>query len=368
MTARTGSLGAGVEVRLTRAPDLADSELARWSELQEADPDLASGFFRPELALAVASVRSDVEVAVLHRGGETLGFFPFQRGRGDVAQALTGRLSEFHGVVAPPGFRCDAAALVGACGLRAWHFDHAPASQSVFSDSRWTTSSSPYLDLSSGFEAYRERLRAAGRDSIRQFERKARKLEREVGPLRFQLHTDDAAALGALFDWKTRQYERTGMVQVFRHRWVLDLLERIQRTQGTAFAGVFSSLHAGDQLIAVHLGIRSRTALHNWFPAYDPAFGRYSPGSVLLLSLAREAADSGIQRLDLGKGPERYKQSFATDQAPLLEGAVDLRPMVAALWRRWHLAKRRIRTSPWRSHLQPPLEATRRLRQWWAFR
>jgi CelD/BcsL family acetyltransferase involved in cellulose biosynthesis len=41
---------------------------------------------------------------------------------------------------------------------------------------------------------------------------------------------------------------------------------------------------------------------------------------VMLLRFAEEAARHGVQRIDLGKGEEGYKQLFASYDLPLAEG------------------------------------------------
>jgi CelD/BcsL family acetyltransferase involved in cellulose biosynthesis len=54
-----------------------------------------------------------------------------------------------------------------------------------------------------------------------------------------------------------------------------------------------------------------------------PEFGNYSPG--LILDLIRHCADSGITRMDLGRGHERYKLSLMTGVAPTVDGCVTVR-------------------------------------------
>ena len=85
-----------------------------WSQIQRDNEELASPYFRPEFTQAVASVRGDVEVAVLEDHGEIVGFFPYQRGRGGVARPVGGRLSDFQGVVARKGVALDASACCKA--------------------------------------------------------------------------------------------------------------------------------------------------------------------------------------------------------------------------------------------------------------
>ncbi len=167
--------------------------------------------------------------------------------------------------------------------------------------------------------------------------------------------------------WKSAQHQRTGVLEIFRHDWVVALLERIRTTQTPQFSGVLSALYVADRLAAIHLGIRNVRALHIWFPAFERAYEKYSPGLILLVELAKAAASMGIERIDLGKGSERYKASFKSGTLPLAEGSVDIRLARKALRRHWYRAKQWIRSSPRAVYLKALLDSSRRLRQRMAF-
>ena len=125
-----------------------------------------------------------------------------------------------------------------------------------------------------------------------------------------------------LLEWKSEQRERTRSVDVLSWGWVRELLARLQRTQHEGFEGLLSALFIGDELAAAHFGLASERVLHWWFPAYAPRFAPYSPGALLLIELARAAAEAGWPRIELGPGQERYKASFASGSARLMEGHV----------------------------------------------
>ena len=210
-------------------------------------------------------------------------------------------------------------------------------------------------------------MRRSG-SSLAQVERKARKLEREVGALRFEFHSQDPAVFSSLLDWKTAQYRRTRRLEILATSWVVNLLETVRQTDTPGFGGPLSALYAGDQLVAVHLGLRSRTALHIWFPAYNLRFERFSPGLVLLLRLAEACAARGMARIDFGHGEERYKSNFKTGHIAIAEGAVGRGFLRSTLHATWYRTKRLIRSSRWRRQLEAPLVASQKFRQWVAFR
>jgi CelD/BcsL family acetyltransferase involved in cellulose biosynthesis len=157
--------------------------------------------------------------------------------------------------------------------------------------------------------------------------RKARKLEREVGPLRLVPESPASDLLALLLEWKRHQYAETGVRDVLADIRSRELLRHVHATRGAEFVGALSVLYAGDVVVALDLGLRSGSVWHSWFPAYNREFRRYSPGLVLLLELARAAPPLGIREIDLGKGEARYKQAFANRSLPLHEGCVGARPL-----------------------------------------
>jgi len=145
------------------------------------------------------------------------------------------------------------------------------------------------------------------------------------------------------------------------------MLSALTDVESSTFAAPLGTLYAGEELIAVHLGIRSHNVLHIWFPAYNTDFEKYSPGLILLLMLAENAADRGIVRIDLGPGEERYKQNFKSGDRLVCEGMISQGAILSSARGLWYHTKRGIRQSRFRTQLEAPLVATRRFRQWLAF-
>jgi CelD/BcsL family acetyltransferase involved in cellulose biosynthesis len=310
-------------VRLVWPADLDPEEISDWATLQRDCAQLGSPFFHPQFTLAVGEVRGDVEVAVMEQDGRRIGFFPFHRD-GRVGRPIGLRLSDFHGVIARPEAKWDAGELVAACGLRRFQFDHLLAEQSAFDDHHLIGAESPYMDFESGWGAYAEERRSSGTKKLLDIARLERKIERDVGSLRFEFHTPDDFPFQKLIEWKSQQQERTDGFEVFRLQWIVHLLERVRSTQSEGFSGAMSALYADGELVAVHLGMQSSQVFHSWFPAFNRDFDKYSPGLIHLVKMGQACAERGIGRLDLGKGPEPYKQSFKSGSIPLAEGAVNL--------------------------------------------
>ena len=310
---------------------LEPADIAAWSALQQADPVLASPFFRPEFAASVAHVRDNVQVGVIERAGERIGFFPFQSGTFAVGRPVGGPLSDYQGFIMRQGLEWDARRIVRDCGLVEWRFDHLLAAQTPFSRYHRVATQSPVIDLSQGYEKYAEERRLAGSEQIRKAAGLLRKLEREVGPVRFEVHSPEIRVLRKLMRWKSRQYRLSGKLDIFSIEWVTRVVEKMYATHGENFAGLFSVLTVGDLPIAAHMGLRSKTVWHYWFPAYDPGYAKYSPGIILLLKMAEHANGLGISTIDMGNGRALYKQRLMNGAIPLAEGTVAVSPTRAAL-------------------------------------
>jgi CelD/BcsL family acetyltransferase involved in cellulose biosynthesis len=304
----------------------------RWRELQAADFDLASPYFCPEFTQTVAAVRNDVYVGVIEADGCVAGFFPFQRRAFGLGKPVGGQLSDFHGVVCGPGFAFEKDDLLRQCGLSSWKYHYLLTKQVPLSASQAGQGGSHYIDLSEGFQAYVKRLEARGSKLIKDNAYKRRKLERDAGPVRFVEHDSSPGILETLFDWKSKQYNKSGLTDVFAFDWTRELLSRIAATRTPSFSGMLSCLYAGDRLVAVHMGMRSRWSWNWWFPRHDNDFFSYSPGIMLRLFAAERAAELGLVRVDLGKGGEStYKPMLSTGAIQVSVGYAEVPGLVSAI-------------------------------------
>jgi len=356
-----------MKIDLIPGRELSSDLVARWDEIVSGAPELASPYFRPEFTRAVAAVRDTVEVGILSEGNDAIGFFPFERVRGCVARPIGGKLSDYQGIIAPAQTPWRLPDLLSGCRLQAWEFDHLLASQNQVEPHFAKVGESWRLDVSAGYDAYLAGRKAAGAGGLGEMLRKLRKLQREH-QVRFEWHTADEAVFDQLLAWKTGQYRRSGLSDLFAYTWIVKLLQNIWRTQTPSFAGVLSAMYVDDKVAAIHFGMRSGSLLHSWFPAYDVALGKHSPGSAVLLLMIQHAAAHDVRCLELGKGDEEYKRTFATDAVPLAEGVVETRPVAAAIRHGWRHTRDWVRQSPIREPARIPIRWLRRMREWLALR
>jgi CelD/BcsL family acetyltransferase involved in cellulose biosynthesis len=310
----------GLEIRVVKPAELRPEELERWRALRAATAVSASPFMEPEFTLAVGEVSPGARVAVISEGGETAGFFPFERNGLGQGRAVGLGVSDCQGAVLRPGLGLSGRALMRACSLSTWEFDNLEAGQDLFRSGVVERFGAPIADISAGFEAYQSALLARSPKFLKSTLAKERRLGRREGEVRFVFDERDPEGLRTLMAWKSAQYRRTGRRDRFAKEWISGLLERLHDSRAPGCTGVLSVLYAGDRPIAAHFGPRSRTVLCCWFPAYDINFARYSPGLILHLRMLEAAAAEGVRTFDFGRGDAVYKDAFKTGELEVSEG------------------------------------------------
>ena len=356
-----------MQVQLLRATELSAEHRSLWQHWQGFNHHLASPYFCFEFIELTAKVRNDIFIGVVQQDKETSAFFPFQRQSRRHACPVAGPLSDYHGLITDDKTEIDAKELLRQCDLLSWQFDHLPSAQQVFLPYFENTAASPIIKLNDGFQAYREQRRSAGSKQLQTIERKRRKLIREIGPLRYQAHEPNKQVLEVLLAWKSNQCKRTGIIDIFGFAWTRQLLELMLNSQQKHFAGMLSTLYAGDELIAAHMGMRSGTVWHWWFPSYNDRFSAYSPGLILLLEMIKEAPARGLEIIDLGKDDSLYKRQFSNASISLAEGRVELPSLKQQLQQAVEGVGDWIRQTPLVVPARLPARLLRRYRRWRRF-
>jgi len=336
-----------MRIDIIRPAELDAALRARWHVIRHASGQrhLHSPFFAPEFAELIGQVRTGARVAVIEVDGDIAGFFAFERNRLGSAGPLGARMSDGHGPVLDARAGIEPGKLVRGCGLLGWRFDHLPAGQPGFDRFETSRARAWLIRLDQGFEAYRAEIDQ--RTSwMRRNQAKLRRLERQFGPLRFEARTLDAMPFERLARWKSDQYIRTGQVDNFAIPWIREYLDRLRHVASPALTGMMSTLHAGDRLVAVHLGMRSERVWHHYLPTYDRELSSHSPGLCLLHRMAETAPELGLDTIDFSSGDMDYKLAVSNEQVELAQGSVEPAPM-RALRRGATATVGRMRSVPW---------------------
>ena len=319
-----------MKVSVIRPQELDDTQIKNWNTIQLSEPSLASPYFCPNFTLAAAECIEDVFVAVLENDSKEIGYFPFQRKSQFIGGPVGGMLSDYQAVIINSDTEWDASSLIQKCGLGVWDFDHLISSQKPFEPFHQRSCHSPIMNISDGFEAYCQERKKSGAKRVSQFLRKSRKIENELENIRVEIFEKDPRVLNQIFLWKLEQCRRTGVVEFFNFIWARELVERIFYMREKNFSGLVSAMYHGDNIVAAHMGMRTETVLHYWFPTYNSEYSKYSPGGILLLHLAKALSKDNVKYIDLGKGEDIYKASFANSQIDLAEGSVMIPSLTAS--------------------------------------
>jgi CelD/BcsL family acetyltransferase involved in cellulose biosynthesis len=318
-----------LKTTVIRPDELGASEVTAWRTFQRGSSSLAAPFLSPEFTIAVGRHRPRSRVAVLSDGNEIVGFFPFEQGRLGCGTPVGAGMANGQGLVHAPGLDWDAAELLRSCGLAVWQFDHLVDGQQPFERYQGLRAASPIMDLSDGFNAYLDGL--VHSRSRRNLLRQERRLIRREGETQVIFGSQDRHLLHTLMRWKSAQFLRTGLYDLFARPWIVGLLEELLEPANGGAGGTMSALQVGDEVVAINYVLRDHGVASGWFMAYDPRYAMYSPGLILLLRTAEKAAAAGISRIDMGKGDTEYKQFLKSRDMFVGEGMVVRRSPTAAL-------------------------------------
>jgi CelD/BcsL family acetyltransferase involved in cellulose biosynthesis len=335
----------GIRVYAVEAAGLSPEHQAAWSSVQEYEQSFDSPFFRPEFTMLASKIWGRVHVGIIEHNGSPVGFFPFERRILGMGRPVAPMVSDFQGVVVRSGVEWSAEQFLRGCRLANIEFNHLIASQSSWTPYHTRLSKSPAIDLSQGYEKYVQGRSEVG-SVLQRLERQYRQFEREIGPIRVDLDNRDPAVLEHLVRMKSRQCAEKGYTDALSVPSIRRFIEQVHSVHTPQFAGMLSVLYAGDQIAAVHFGMRSRSVWHYWFPIYDERFGKYSPGLLLLLRMAQAASEMGIRRIDLGKGDSVYKGRLSNSAVELADARAELRSLAGFALRTISRGCDRLRHAP----------------------
>lgn len=309
---------------------LSAQDLAAWRALMAEHPQTQRAFWSPDFCAAAeaAYARPVTVVQVRQRpGGRLLGVLPVQAraalvGVLGVYEPVAGVMNDYFGLLAVPQLRISPERLLAASGIGCIDFSHLDDAQAAHG----LQGESPRVGLRTRIQgtgdAHWEALRLVDKKLVSDTERRERKLVAEHGALRFAFQSAQPREhLAQLIALKQDQYTRTGHLQAplfdpGNTRLLQALLER----RDPYCTGVLSTLHAGDQLVAVHFGLQSGAMLHFWFPVYEDRYAAYSPGRILYRHIMRDAHLHGVSVLDRGEGDSKAKRDFANEEHLFYKG------------------------------------------------
>ena len=344
------------DLHITRTTfgQLAAQDLAAWHVLMTDHPQNQRAFASPTFCAAAEAAYARPVTVVLLRAradGRLLGVLPLQArasltGALGVYEPVAGVMNDWFGLIATPELCVSPERLLVASGIGCVDFSHLDDTQAAHG----LQGEGPRVGLRTRIQgngdAHWDALRLLDKKLVSDTERRERKLVAEHGPLAFAFQSaQPREALQQLIALKQDQYRRTGHLQApLFDAGNARLLQALLDQRDPLCTGVLSTLHAGDQLVAVHFGLQSGVMLHFWFPVYEDRYAAYSPGRILYRHVIRDAHLHGVQVIDRGEGDSKAKRDFANEEHLFYKGvwACGLRGVVAkaALSAQWRWQRR----------------------------
>lgn len=156
---------------------------------------------------------------------------------------------------------------------------------------------------------------------------KFRRLERELGTVTFDFSSSDASILELCFDWKSAQYQESGVVGLTKNSIHRRFFKKMF-DQGILTMAV---MKAADVVLAIHIGVVQNGRFYYWIPAYDPQYKRHSAGTILLEKMIEWSYRQNHNEYDFLEGGEAYKFLYATDVRIIQ--ALGKPPVAQRLWK-----------------------------------
>ncbi len=335
-----------MDIQLISTDELCGELADRWNEFRLADDYFASPYFDINFVKAVAKVRDDVKVAMFLEDDMVAGFLPFQLNSSGRAVPVGGRLNDYHGIIGhPANINAAFKSMFKMCDLKSYAFHALPPTSDAWEPYAFRALRTHHLDLSIGWEGYRKWVRKHS-STVKRQGQKTRNLVKEVGPIRFEFDSDEGDVLERLIELKRGKYQRTKTFDILSVGWAADLLRCLQGVKQPNFQGILQTMWAGDELVCVHFGMLTEKILHYWFPIFDHRFSRYSPGTEMMMLVAKECCQRGIEKLDLGYGDDPWKFKFCNGNTKVLNGQVNFNPLEMKMARTRYVVRTKLKDMP----------------------
>jgi CelD/BcsL family acetyltransferase involved in cellulose biosynthesis len=311
-----------MRVEVIHPGELDSGVIADWLALRTRMPAFSSPYFHPRFTQIVGQLRADVRVIVIEDGGRRVGFWPLHRRPDGFGRPIGQPLADENGPILEPQAQIDLSEALQKARFGAAAFTGLPSPHPPLAARIREIGETARIDLSVGGAKTLAALREAHASHFKNMRRKERKAQEAGGDVSYHQGAGEPEALQTLIGWKSAQYRRTGLYDVFAQPWTRGLIAALAAEQTPDFKGVLATLRLGGRLAAAEFALQSGPHLHSWITAYDADFSSLSPGHLLQLRMIEGADAAGVGVIDIGVGAGHYKRFYANQSAPLAQGLV----------------------------------------------
>lgn len=311
MTSKTAYSRLRATVELYEA--LSAQDIDTWRALCRAHQDYDSALLTPEFASIISSVRDDVRIVRIHEADVVKAVLPVHLRPNDFARPLGMPFADYSGPVVAEGFPLTVKEMLQLAGIAAFSsssvpdpWKYSPSSEDKAGESGEIDSHIVRLAGQTSQDLF-EQQRSAHPKRFKNFRRLRNQLEREAGALEFEWGRPNEQRLETLLRFKSAQFRQSGYVDLTNATKAREILDAVARSPYS----FMTSLRVGDTLISGHFGVRVGGSFHPWIAAFNPAFGHFSPGNILLMYVLDHMSDMSLNVYDLANGHDHYKKYFS---------------------------------------------------------
>ncbi len=307
---------------------------ARWRNTLASCKALSSPFLTPEFASFMGQVRDDTKVIIARDTDGLVAVLALHIDVHGKARPVGAPVSDHQALIAEPGFDASLADILETAKVSFITFSALNDPDEMIKLDQSTPTFSHIIEMDGGADDYFAAQRVAHAKHFKKMRQRARNIERDFGKATFVFDSKDLADFECLLGWKHDQYARTGKCDVLDVPWIDALLRQTWQASGPVRA-VLSMMKIDGRPAAAELGLVGQGTYHSWIAAYDPEFGKYSPGLMVMHEVIAAVPTLGAVRVDLGAGHDHYKKYYANSQIPLARGLVLGRGPAARQYRMW---------------------------------
>ncbi len=316
--------------RTNNAADLPDEMWGSFRELRAGQKPYASAFFDPDFARLIAEVRGDVSITFTEDQDGLLAYWPMHIGLGGWARAVGVPFSDRNGPVVRTRANIDVAQYLQDHNISGFRTSALVLCDQITLDPVKTVDTN-MSDLNGGWEPFIEGQTQLHKKFFKKIGRLERKLQKEHSEIIFTFDDKSPEMFQQLITMKRAHYSRSKYHDVLRPIWVRKMLDQLRFGACLDIKTVLSTLRVDGKLVAAELNLQSGNLLHGWLVAFDPDFGKYSPGMILTHKILEAMPEHGLRYYDAGTGKTHYKKYFANERSPIGQGPIYARKKVVNL-------------------------------------
>ncbi|MDV6333221.1 GNAT family N-acetyltransferase [Asticcacaulis sp. 201] len=314
-------------IDILRPADLTAEDAGLWNGFLALRPELTGPYFDIRYVKAIGSKVPGAAVARIREDGQVIGYFAYQLRAGRMLP-MGAPLTDYHGVISAPGHHICFNAILKAA--RAKHLEFQGWVGPLEGPVQAASLQRRVALTPNGFDAWYQAQDGRHHKFFKNVARCERNIVKDFGGFDFSWERVTPDLLDWVIGLKRDQYRRSGLHDIFGCGWTKDLLAGLAACEASDFGLRAGVLRHEGKFVAAEISLVNATSVHLWFPAYDPAYYRYTVGIVLTMQIIRHLAPQGYVAFDFGTGGEDYKSPMTANAGECLDGSLQYSPRLGS--------------------------------------